>query len=70
MHKVSQNKKKKSDETPARGVAKLGSIEGTAVSDILLDTGCSRTLVRKESVPKEKLLDDLIFTCKDWSGDT
>ena len=38
-------------------VAKLGSVEGTAVNDILLDTGCSRTLVQKDLVPKEKLLE-------------
>ena len=39
------------------GIAKLGSIEGTAVNDILLDTGCSRTLVQKDFIPKEKLLE-------------
>ena len=39
------------------GVAKPGSIEGIAVNDILLDTGCSRTLVQKDLVPKEKLLE-------------
>ena len=42
-------------EKPA--VAKTGSVEGTAVSNILLDTGCSRTLVRKDLVPKEKRLE-------------
>ena len=39
------------------GVANLGSIEGTAVNDILLDNGCSWTLVQKDLVPKEKLLE-------------
>ena len=39
------------------GVANLGSIEGTAVNDILLDNGCSRTLVQKDFIPKEKLLE-------------
>ena len=39
------------------GVANPGSIEGTAVNDILLDNGCSRTLVQKDLVPKEKLLE-------------
>ena len=39
------------------GVANLGSIEGTAVNDILLDTGCSRTLVQKDFIPKKKLLE-------------
>ena len=44
-----------SDETPVRGEAKPGSVEGTAVNNILLDT--SRTLVQKDLVPKEKLLE-------------
>ena len=39
------------------GVANPGSIEGTAVSNILLDTGCSWTLVQKDFIPKEKLLE-------------
>ena len=39
------------------GVVKPGSIEGTAVNDILLDNGCPRTLVQKDLVPKEKLLE-------------
>ena len=34
------------------GVAKPGSIEGTTVSDIPLDTGCSRTLVFKDTSVK------------------
>ena len=32
-----------------------GEVEGKIVEDMLLDTGCSQTLVRQEVVPKEKL---------------
>ena len=39
------------------GVANPGAIEGTAVNDILLDNGCSWTLVQKDFIPKEKLLE-------------
>ena len=35
------------------GVVKPGFIEGKYVSDILLDTGCSRTLVRQDLVPEK-----------------
>ena len=36
---------------------KHGVVEGRHADNILLDTGCSRTLVRKELVPEEKILD-------------
>ena len=39
-----------------RSVARVGRVEGTAVSDILLDTGCTRTMVRGDLVPEENLL--------------
>ena len=39
-----------------RSVARVGQVEGTAVSDILLDTGCTRTMVRRDLVPEECLL--------------
>ena len=39
-----------------RSVARVGQVEGTAVSDILLDTGCTRTMVRRDLVPEERLL--------------
>jgi hypothetical protein len=38
--------------TPKPGVSRPGSVEGCYVSDILLDTGCSRTLVKKDLVPE------------------
>ena len=41
-----------------------GSVEGKQVEDILLDTGCSRTLVKSSLVPKEKLLNEWVeITC-------
>ena len=38
------------------GVPTLGLVEGTTVSDILLDTGCSRSVVNEQLVPKGKIL--------------
>ena len=38
------------------GVAKSGVVEGKFVQKILLDTGCSRTLIRKDLVPPKKIL--------------
>ena len=43
-------------KTSVPGVIKAGVVEGSMVKDILLDTGCSRTLVRKDLVPQDKLL--------------
>ena len=37
-------------------MTRVGRVEGTIVSDILLDTGCDRTLVRKELVPAERMV--------------
>ena len=34
-----------------------GLVEGTPVSDIILDTGSNRTLIRKELVPTQKLVE-------------
>ena len=38
-------------------VYRAGAVEGQAVEDVLLDTGCSRTLVRRDLVPESKRLD-------------
>lgn len=38
-----------------RGVVKRGVVEGKEVEDILLDTGCSRTLVHKDLVPESRV---------------
>lgn len=50
--------------------AKPGIVEGPGVSNILLDTGCSRTLVQKDLVPKEKLLDGAVVPIRCAHGDT
>ena len=42
-------------ERRRRDVTRTGTIEGKKVNDILLDTGCSRTLIHKDHV--EKLLE-------------
>ena len=37
-----------------------GTVDGKVVSDILLDTGCSHTLISKDLVPDDRLLDRTI----------
>ena len=41
-------------ETKKPDMTRVGRVEGTIVTDIILDTGCDRTLVRRELVPAEK----------------
>ena len=55
-HHTGQSRVTKHQPMEKLGIIKLGSIEGTAVSNILLDNGCSRTLVQKDLVLKEKLI--------------
>ena len=47
-----------------------GEVEGTPVERILLDTGCSKTLVRQELIPKEKILEGEAVTIRCAHGDT
>ena len=47
-----------------------GAVEGTAVDSILLDTGCSRTLVRQELVPRRKMLEGEAVAIRCAHGDT
>ena len=47
-----------------------GVVEGRYVSDILLDTGCSRTLIRKELVPAKKVQEGYVVTIRCAHGDT
>ena len=49
---------------------KHGVVEGRHADNILLDTGCSRTLVRKELVPEEKILDGEAVAIRCAHGDT
>ena len=49
---------------PKPGIFQTGTIEGQAVTDVCLDTGCTRTMVREDLVPAEKLLEgDSIAIC-------
>ena len=50
-------------------VCRTGLVEGTPVADILLDTGCSRTLVRRDLVPPGKLKEGVV-TIRCACGDT
>ena len=47
-----------------------GAVEGTAVDNILLDTGCSRTLVRQELVPRRKIVEGEAVAIRCANGDT
>ena len=61
------------EHTPPPGPSNLsrrGLVEGQAVRDILLDTGCSKTLVRSDLVPAEKLLEGDAVTIRCAHGDT
>ena len=47
-----------------------GSVEGRKVAKILLDTGCSRTMVNQKCVPSEKILDGKMVSIRCAHGDT
>ena len=47
-----------------------GVVEGRYVGDILLDTGCSRTLVRRALVPDKKMQEGDVVTIRCAHGDT
>ena len=51
-------------------VPKTGAVEGKEVERILLDTGCSRTLIRKDLVPQHKLLHGEAVAIRCAHGDT
>ena len=51
-------------------VSKSGLVEGKPVDNVLLDTGCSRTLVHQSLVPKEKLLEGEAVAIRCAHGDT
>ncbi len=59
------------EKTPlSTGVEREGKVEGKAVSNILLDTGCSRTLVRGDLVPDDKVIDGEVVAIRCAHGDT
>ena len=51
-------------------LTRKGSVEGRAVDNILLDTGCSRTLVHQEWVPRDRMLDREAVAIHCAHGDT
>ena len=52
------------------GVSREGLVEGQAVTDILLDTGCSQTLVKSDLVPTAKRVEGDAVTIRCAHGDT
>ncbi len=53
------------------GVTRRRKVEGKEVGDILLDTGCSRTLVRQSLVPEEdKFIEGCAVAIRCAHGDT
>ena len=51
-------------------LTKKGSVEGRAVDNILLDTGCSKTLMHQEWVPRDRMLDGEAVAIRCAHGDT
>ena len=49
---------------------KAGKLEGQEVTDILLDTGCSRTMVHRNLVAMEKVIVGKVATITCAHGDT
>ena len=49
---------------------RAGQVGKTRVEDILLDTGCSRTMVRRELVSDDKLLEGEVVAVRCVHGDT
>ena len=52
------------------GVQHQGLVEGQEVQDILLDTGCTRTMVQADLVPPRKFLEGDAVTIQCAHGDT
>ena len=51
------------------GVRRTGRVEGVLVDDIILDTGCSQTMVHKHLVPKAKLVAEATTSLRCAHGD-
>ena len=51
-------------------MSRCGSVEGRAVTNIVLDTGCSKTLVWRDLVPEERLVEGEAVTIHCAHGDT
>ena len=55
QERAATNVEPQSRSKPCRGVTRSGMVNGNLVGDILLDTGCSTTLVRRDLVSDERL---------------
>ena len=55
---------------PKSEVYRSGRVEGQSVEKVLLDTGCSRTMVRQDLVPQCKILEGDAVTVRCAHGDT
>ena len=61
---------KSAQETKTLGIYREGLIEGQKVEKILLDTGCSRTMIQRSLVPQNKFLEGQAVTIQCAHGDT
>ena len=52
-----------SNEKSVGALYRSGTIDGKPVKDILLDTGCTRTLVHQKLIPREKTSGEVIIRC-------
>ena len=57
-------------EETTSSLIRKGQVEGKPVTDILLDTGCSRTMVHRSLVPEEKMIYGEVVTIRCAHGDT
>ena len=57
-------------EEATSSLIRKGQVEGKPVTDILLDTGCSRTMVHRNLVPEEKMIYSEVVTIRCTHGDT
>ena len=55
---------------PRMEARRTGLVEGKQVRNLLLDTGCTRTLVRKELVPSKNMIEWKAVTIRCAHGDT
>ena len=61
---------KSAQETNTLGIYREGLVEGHKVEKILLDTGCSRTMIQRSLVPQNKFLEGQAVTIRCAHGDT
>ena len=59
--------KEKNKSLHKRGLYRCGSVDSSVVDGILLDTGCSQTMIRVDLVPLEKILSgDTNYSLCSW----